>query len=52
VAIDPALLTALELAVAGLSRDEVRARVAIADHALDAVFGGASPPQARLTRRT
>jgi len=50
--VDPALLAALELAVAGASRDEVRARLEIAEDALDAVFGDGSPPQARLTRRT
>lgn len=49
--VDPPLLAALELAVAGASRDEVRARLEIAEDALDAVFGDGSPPQARLTRR-
>jgi hypothetical protein len=49
--IDTTLLAALELAVAGLSRDEVRSRIAIDDAALDAVFGEGSPPEARLSRR-
>lgn len=49
--IDTTLLSALELAVAGASRDEVRAVMDISDDALDAVFGDGSPPQSRLSRR-
>ena len=50
--VDAALLAALELAVAGSSREEIRERLATAEDALDAVFGDGSPPQARLARRT
>ncbi|HEX8122889.1 MAG TPA: hypothetical protein VF549_16680 [Solirubrobacteraceae bacterium] len=48
----PELLTALELGVAGLSREEVGASLGVADPApiLDAVFGPGSPPRARLPR--
>ena len=49
--IDTTLLSALELAVAGATRDEVRDALTISDDALDAVFGDGSPPTARLTRR-
>jgi hypothetical protein len=49
--IDATLTAALELAVAGHSRDEVRAAMSISEDALDAVFGDGSPPQARLSRR-
>ena len=49
--IDVTLVTALELAVAGHSREEVRAAMTISEDALDAVFGDGSPPQARLHRR-
>ncbi len=49
---EPELLTALELGVAGLSRDEVAGRLGVAgdDPVLDAVFGAGSPPGARLSR--
>lgn len=50
--IDAELLAALELAVAGLSRDEVRSRLAVADHVLDAVFGDGAAGTARLSRGT
>ena len=48
----PDLLTALELGVAGLSREEVAASLDLADPepVLDAVFGAGSPPGARLPR--
>ena len=48
----PELLVALELGVAGLSREEVAARLDLADPGpvLDAVFGHGSPPDARLLR--
>lgn len=46
--IDAELLSALELAVAGLSRDEVRTRLAASDGVLDAVFGDGSPGDTRL----
>ncbi len=48
----PELLLALELGVAGLSRDEVALRLAVADPepVLDAVFGPGTPPGARLAR--
>lgn len=49
--VDTTLLTALELAVAGLSREEIRGELGNGAEALDAVFGPGSPPQARLTRR-
>jgi hypothetical protein len=49
--IDVALLSALELAVAGATRSEVRDALAVSDDALDAVFGDGTPPQARLSRR-
>lgn len=48
--IDTTLLTALELAVAGATRADVRAALRIADDALDAVFGDGTPPEARLSR--
>ena len=54
--VDEALLTAVELGVAGLSREEVERRMReelAADdpgRMLDAVFGEGSPPQARLRR--
>jgi hypothetical protein len=48
--IDTTLLTALELAVAGATRADVRSALNISDDALDAVFGDGSPPEARLTR--
>ena len=48
---DRTLLTALELAVSGASRDDVRAQLTIRDDVLDAVFGDGSPPQMRLKRR-
>ncbi len=49
---EPELLTALELGVAGLARDEVAARLGVGadDPVLDAVFGAGSPPGARLPR--
>ncbi len=49
---DAALLTALELGVAGLSRDEVAGRLGVAEAApvLDAVFGPGTPPATRLPR--
>lgn len=49
---EPELLLALELGVAGLSRDEVAARLRAADPeaVLDAVFGPGTPPDARLPR--
>jgi hypothetical protein len=50
--IDAELLSALELAVAGLSREEVRTRLAVRDHVLDAVYGDGSPGSARLSRGT
>ena len=50
--LDVTLMTVLELAVAGLSRDEVRSAMTVSDDALDAVFGDGSPPQARLHRRS
>ena len=48
----PELLAALELGVAGLSREEVARRLAVADPApvLDAVFGTGSAPGTRLPR--
>ena len=48
----PELLVALELGVAGLSRQEVAARIDVPDPdpVLDAVFGHGSPPDARLLR--
>lgn len=48
----PALLSALELAVAGLSREEVAGALDVADPepVLDAVFGAGSAPGARLPR--
>ncbi|HEV2814299.1 MAG TPA: hypothetical protein VGW10_13675 [Solirubrobacteraceae bacterium] len=48
----PELLTALELGVAGRSREEVAAELAVPDPdpILDAVFGAGSPPRARLPR--
>ena len=49
--LDVTLMTALELAVAGLSRDEVRSAMTISEDALDAVFGEGSAPAARLSRR-
>lgn len=53
---DAMLLAAVELGVAGLSREEVELRMreelAVEDpeRMLDAVFGEGSPPQARLRR--
>ena len=53
---DALLLAAVELGVAGLSREEVERRMrddlAVDDpgRMLDAVFGEGSPPQARLRR--
>ncbi|HEV3000335.1 MAG TPA: hypothetical protein VGW75_06315 [Solirubrobacteraceae bacterium] len=49
---EPALLLALELGVAGLSRDEVALRLGVADPepVLDAVFGPGTPPGTRLAR--
>ena len=53
---DATLLAAVELGVAGLSREEVERRMrddlAVEDpgRMLDAVFGEGSPPQARLLR--
>jgi len=58
VRVDPGLLAALELGVAGLERSEVAARlhaelgVPDPDTLLDAVFGTGSPPRARLRRAT
>ena len=49
--IDGALLSALELAVAGAARSEVREALAVGEDVLDAVFGDGSPDGARLTRR-
>ena len=48
----PELLTALELGVAGRSREEVARELAVADPepVLDAVFGPGSSPRARLPR--
>lgn len=48
----PELLLALELGVAGLSREEVAASLDVDDPGpvLDAVFGTGSPPRARLRR--
>jgi hypothetical protein len=48
----PELLAALELGVAGLTREEVGASLGVRDPApiLDAVFGAGSPPRARLPR--
>ena len=48
--IDETLLGALELAVAGCSREEVAARLECPPLVLDAVFGDGTPPDARLTR--
>ena len=50
--IDAELLSALELGVAGLSRDEVRAQLEVGEHVLDAVFGDGTPGSARLSRST
>ena len=54
--IDPALLRAVELAVAGLEREQVAGRL-LAEHGvrdpgplLDAVFGAGSAPSDRLRR--
>ncbi len=48
----PELLAALELGVAGLSRDEVALRLGVPDPepVLDAVFGAGTPPGTRLPR--
>ena len=48
----PELLTALELGVAGRTREEVAAELGVPDPEpiLDAVFGPGSPPRARLPR--
>jgi hypothetical protein len=48
----PELLVALELAVAGLAREEVAAELGVDDGAavLDAVFGPGSAPRTRLPR--
>ena len=54
---DATLLAAVELGVAGLSREEVehrmREELAVEDpgRMLDAIFGEGSPPHARLRRR-
>ena len=47
--LDTTLLSALELAVGGHSRDEVRAALGVPEHVLDAVFGDGG---VRLSRRT
>ena len=44
------LLAALEMAVAGATRDEVRAAIDVRDDVLHAVFGDGSPPRQRLER--
>ena len=49
--IDPSLLTALELAVGGASRDEVASALGVPSVTLDAVFGDGSGGSARLSRR-
>ena len=48
--IDAELLSALELAVSGLSRGEVHARLSASYGVLDAVFGDGTPDTARLSR--
>jgi hypothetical protein len=49
--LDATLVSALELAVSGLSRAEVLAGLGVGEDVLDAVFGEGSPPDTRLTRR-